>query len=164
MLIELTKTNDEGSLLRCRRADESVTWQRHDSARGSFFARHDLSHFAVETVLGLHDAFFGLIASGWEIAETTGKTAKGPLPDAALAIEHLVGMFDMERASGVPVTANEVNEYATAFAACFGREAPIKLSRETLERIRAEIALLDDRWREVSVGETLSLHFPERAR
>jgi hypothetical protein len=58
--INLKKISDEQASLNCRRADSTVTWSRVHP----FYPRHDLSHFAVETVLGLRQGFFGLIAEG----------------------------------------------------------------------------------------------------
>ena len=45
------KTNGAAALS-CERADGSVTWQRQEGQLGRFFPLHDLTHFAVETVLG----------------------------------------------------------------------------------------------------------------
>lgn len=64
-------------MLRCVRADGSATWQKQESRHAAFFALHDLTHFAVESTLGFQRGFFGLIAQGWEIEETTGKQARG---------------------------------------------------------------------------------------
>jgi hypothetical protein len=76
LLIQITKRSDGGGLLRCVRADGSVTWQKQESRHAGFFALHDLTHFAVESTLGFQRGFFGLIAEGWEIEETTGKQAR----------------------------------------------------------------------------------------
>ena len=55
------KTNGEAALT-CQRADGSITWQRQEGEASRFFPMHDLTHFAVESILGLDAAFFGLIA------------------------------------------------------------------------------------------------------
>ena len=70
MLIEFTKRADGRVVLRCVRADESVTWQRNDDQNARFFPLHDLTHYAVEIELGFARGFFGLIAEGWTIEET----------------------------------------------------------------------------------------------
>jgi hypothetical protein len=60
------------------------------SPRGVFrAARSDA--LRLETELGFGRGFFGLIAEGWEIEDTTGKGARGPLPDEAKLVEHIVG-------------------------------------------------------------------------
>jgi len=58
--IQITKRSDGGGVLRCVRADGSVTWQKQTARHAAFFALHDLTHFAVETTLGYRQGFFGL--------------------------------------------------------------------------------------------------------
>ena len=111
MRVEIRKTADGSGLLRCTRRDGTVCWQKQ-RRHGVHFAFHDLTHFAVETVLGYQDGFFGLLAQGWEMEDATGKGVRGPLPSGALEVEALVGTFDAERASSVFLTAAEFNEMA----------------------------------------------------
>src|ERR1700682_3030828 len=112
LLIQLTKRPDGSGLLRCVRANGSVTWQKQSSRHAPHFALHDLTHFAVESTLGFRRGFFGLIAEGWEVDDTTGKGARGPLPEEAAVVERIVGLFDTDRASATLLTADEFNEYA----------------------------------------------------
>ena len=91
--IESTRRADGSVVLRCTREDGSVTWQKHEGAQAQFFAFHDLTHFAVETTLGIRNGFYGLIADGWDIADTSGKGNRGPLPSDAMLVEHLVALF-----------------------------------------------------------------------
>src|SRR5271169_6570573 len=104
--IQMTKRADGGFVLRCVRADGSATWQKQ-GGHAAFFALHDLTHFAVESTLGYERGFFGLIAQGWEIEDTTGKGSRGHLPPDAVEVERIVGMFDTERGSGVLLTAED---------------------------------------------------------
>jgi hypothetical protein len=76
LLVQLVKRADGGSALRCRRADGS--WQTHQGQQAAFFPGHDLTHFAVESELPGTIAFYGLIAAGWDIEDTTGKGRAGP--------------------------------------------------------------------------------------
>ena len=76
-------------MLKCIRADGTTTWQKQSERHAAFFSLHDLTHFAVETTLGLKRAFFGLIAEGWDIEDTTGKGARGPLPAEAIEVERV---------------------------------------------------------------------------
>ena len=62
LLIRIKKKNDGSAALSCVRADGSVTWQRQDGQQGRFFPLHDLTHYAVETVLGQPRGFFGACA------------------------------------------------------------------------------------------------------
>src|SRR5262249_42752559 len=107
--VQFTKRTDGSVVLRCVRRDGSATWQRHEK-HASFFSYHDLRHFAVETTLGLRKGFYGLIADGWDIADTNGQGARGRLSAASVFVEHIVGLFERERAGGaLPLSASEFN-------------------------------------------------------
>lgn len=159
LTIELSKTASGDSVLRCVRADGSASWQRNAGPRARFFAMHDLTHYAVESMLETDEGFYGLIARGWDIEETTGKGAKGALPEAAIAVEHLVGLLDAERSSGTTIPAAEVNAYSAAFARESGRAGLPELSEELLRRIRAEATQWQTAWNNLSPGETMTLSF-----
>jgi hypothetical protein len=121
-----SKRTDGSGVLRCTRADGSVTWEKRQKHAG-FFALHDLTHFAVESALGFRQGFFGLIAEGWDIEDTTGKGKKGPPPPEAAVVEQLVGAFDREQSSGGLWPVSEFNTLV----------APYQLTEEGLERVRA---------------------------
>jgi len=161
--VQITKKPDGGSILRCTRADGSLTWQRQSGPQARFFAAHDLTHYAVETTLGARYGFFGLIADGWDIADTTGKGARGPLPPEALAIEHLVGTLDRERSSGEELTAEALNEYAASFAIDGGRAAPRAVTDAELARMRALVRELHGRWLALPPGASMDLDFDRLA-
>jgi hypothetical protein len=158
--IQITKRADGGGVLKCIRADGSETWQKQSDRHAAFFALHDLTHFAVESELGIRDAFFGLIAAGWSIEDTTGKGARGALPLDAQFVENVVGTLDSVRASGARWTAEEFNENTARFAANGGRPAPRRLSDDDLARVRKRRAELFEQWRALPIGQTLELDFP----
>ena len=145
--------------MRCVRADGSMTWQKQESRHAAFFALHDLTHFAVESVLGFRRGFFGLVAEGWEIEDTAGKRARGQLPDEAKAIEYIVGCLDNERASGASWSAEDFNEQAAIHAASAGLPAPRRLTDEELARVRATRDDLLAEWRAIQPEQTLELQF-----
>lgn len=157
LLIQITKRSDGGGVLRCIRTDGSVTWQKQESRHAAFFALHDLTHFAVESTLGFKRGFFGLVAEGWEIEETTGKRARGPLPDEAKQVEYIVGSLDSERAAGAIWTAEDFNQQAAIHAKSAGTAQPRRLTDEELARVRARTAELFGEWRSVEPGKTLEL-------
>src|SRR5437763_1012073 len=102
MIVRFTKARHEERphTMTCIRDDGSTTGQPSTS----FFVRHDFTHFAIETVLGLDDAFFGLIAKGWEVdsfgdREAGSRKARKVPPAAALA-EILAGVLDLDWATG----------------------------------------------------------------
>ena len=147
-------------VLRCVRADGSITWQRNDDQNARFFPLHDLTHYAVETELSFPRGFFGLIAEGWNIEETTGKTARGALPNEALEVEYLVSAFSAERAGGAIASAAEFNQLAATFASAKGMPPPRLLSDEDLARVRARFDELAVSWRALAPGQALELVFP----
>ena len=159
MLIEFTKRADGRTVLRCVRGEGSVTWQRNDDEHARFFPLHDLTHYAVETELGFTQGFFGLIAAGCNIEETTGKTARGALPNEALEVEYIVAAFSAERAGGAIASAAEFNQLAATFASAKGMPPPRQLSDEDLARVRERFDELAAKWRSLSPGATLELSF-----
>src|SRR6185312_8705387 len=148
--IEILKPSAEQGLLRCTRADGSVTWQKQGRHAGHF-ALHDLTHYSVETVLGYRQGFFGLVAAGWDIEDTTGKGARGALPPEAVEVERIVGLFDSERAGG--------QRWAVAD---FNAVAPRPLRAEAIEAIRQRRSQLFAQWRAVAPGDCLELAFDGR--
>ena len=145
--IEISKRSDGAGVLRCTREDGSVTWQKQVK-HGAHFALHDLTHYAVETALGYRRGFFGLIAEGWDVEDTTGKGARGPLPGEAGEVEQIVGLFDSERGSGTLWTAEEFNQFS-----------PRVLTKAEVLRVRALRGALFRQWSEVASGQKLELKF-----
>ena len=108
LLIRIKKKNDGSAALSCLRADGSVTWQRQNGLQGRFFPLHDLTHYAVETVLGHTRGFYGLVAEGWDLTDFGNPWRRGPLPPEALVSEFIVGFLDRERGAGVEWSAAEL--------------------------------------------------------
>ncbi len=147
--VEIVKRADGAGVLRCTRPDGSVTWQKQTERHAAFFSLHDLTHFAVESTLGLRGGFFGLIAHGWDIEDTTGKGARGPLPPEAGVAEQVVGLIYMEQAQGASWTPDEFNAYSAR-----------PLTQAEIEAIRQRRTELFSQWAAVPVGGTLELKFP----
>jgi hypothetical protein len=158
LAIEITKKPEGAVILRCVRSDGSISWQKRDAGDAVFFALHDLTHFAVESELAYRRGFFGLIASGWDIDDTTGKGSRGPLPDEAVEVEFLVGFLDRERVGGSAASAEDFNIFAAVYAsgASF---APRSLSDQELNRVRARRDVLFSEWRALPAGSTLKLRW-----
>lgn len=158
--ILMTRRADGGSVLRCERSDGTVTWQRLDGPQAAFFPMHDLTHFAVETVLGTTEGFFGLVAAGWDIADTTGKGTRGPLPAGAMAIERIVGFLDVERGTGGAWSAEEFNEQMrNATAAADKRDQFRALAEDELSRIRTRRRELFGEWNRLAPDAMIELVF-----
>ena len=157
--IQFVKEKDGSILLRCHRADGTTTWQRNDSSRGSFFIIHDLTHYAVETELGHHRGFYGLVADGWNLTDFGAPWPRGPMPADMDPSELIVGFFDTERAGGVTWSAEDFNDKAEKYFASHGGTQTLTLTDEELHRIRARVHELSDRWKLLPRGETLELVF-----
>ena len=161
MKIEIAKRTDGSVVLKFRRQDGTEEWQKQNGHQALFFPLHDLTHYSVETELGIRDAFYGLVAAGWSIEDTTGKGARGPITANAVFVESVVGTLDTERASGSRWTAEEFNENTSRFAKNGGRAKPRQLTDDDLARIRKRRAELLSAWHELAPGRTLDLDFPD---
>ena len=157
--IQLVKEKDGSILLRCHRADGTTTWQRNDGSRGSFFVVHDLTHYAVETILGHRRGFWGLVADGWNVTDFGAPWPRGPIPADMDPSELIVGFFDGERAGGVRWTAADFNDKAEKYFSNQGVAKTLSLSDAELDAIRARLHELTDRWSLLPRGETLELVF-----
>ena len=152
MRVQITKKADGSGVLRCIRDDGSTTWQKQTDRHAAYFALHDLTHFAVETMLGFRRGFFGLIAEGWDIEDTTGKGARGPLPPEAGEAEMMVGVFSAERAGGVIWTVDEFNE-------CAAMTGVRNLTFDEIVRVKKKRSELFQQWAAVAPGATLDLFY-----
>lgn len=160
LIIRLKKKSDGSSALSCVRADGSTTWQRQEGQLGRFFPLHDLTHFAVESVLGWRRGFYGLLAEGWDITDFGKDERKGHVPPDAAIAEAIVGFFDLERATGERASADDLNWRVDTY--CEAHRLP-RLSPgvtdEQIGRIRALRAALFARWNALPAGEVLELSF-----
>lgn len=107
----------------------------------------DLTHIAVEAVLQAQSGFFGLVAQGWDIEDTTGDRARGPLPREALEVEQLVALFLAERSSGAQWTPGD-----------FSSVRP--LTGEQLDAVRWMVDDLLAEWAAVPVGGAFVMQRP----
>lgn len=160
--IQLKRLTNGGAALTCTRADGSIIWQRQDGSRGVVFPTHDLTHFAVETVLGYANGFYGLLAAGWEFGDFAAPWPRGPIPAEAREVELLVGLFEVERRMGGGWSAAQLQEQAKLYSATQkpGRKVAIPVLRDD-EVVRLHAALQDllARWSATHPDETLDLEF-----
>src|SRR6266571_3914122 len=135
LLIRIKKKSDGSAALSCLRADGSVTWQRQDGQQGRFFPLHDLTHYAVETVLGHTRGFYGLVA------------------------EFIVGFLDRERGAGVEWSAAEFRGAAATYFVQHACDAPCTVTDNDLRQVRDKRQELFAQWAALPAGETLELRF-----
>lgn len=160
LIIRIRKTTDGGAALTLERQDGTRTWHRQQGAQGRFFPLHDLTHYAVETVLGHRRGFFGLVIEGWSITDFGSPWPRGRMPEDSDPTELIVGFLDSERASGKTWSADDLNSELMLH----GAGAVRHVSQEALDRIRALRDEFFARWRDLPEGEVLELEFarPER--
>jgi len=109
---------------------------------------HDMVHYAVESMLA-HRGFLGLVAQGESAAYTTlgGESEE--------AIERLVETFQAEMWGGRVAAADLLATYEHA---CGARgHAPVPVSADDVEAVRARLADLTERWSRVPVDGSLAL-------
>jgi len=158
MVIQLKKGRDGPATLACVRVDGTRTWGKEHP----FFPVHDITHCAVESVLGFEHAFFGLIATGWDIDDFEKPGASRRMPVQALVAEHVVGVFDRERALPTPLTVTEFNETVFASLPPLQRDAFQPLTDAQVSHVRALRSTLEAHWHALPVGATMEVTFPAR--
>jgi hypothetical protein len=159
LTIRIKKNRDGTAALSCTRADGSVTWQKQRGQQALFFPRHDLTHYAVETVLGHRRGFYGLVAEGWDMSDFGTPWPRGPMPADANPSELIVGFLDAERAGNVRWTAADLNEKVALYYETHHIDAEFNVSDNQLAQIRQRRAELFAMWEAVPPGESLKLAF-----
>ncbi len=159
LVIRIKKGADGRTSLSCTRGDGSTTWQRQEGAQARFFPRHDLTHYAVEMILGQPRGFYGLVAAGWELTDFGTPWPRGKLPKEANLSEMIVGFFDRDRASGQMGTVAELNAHLAAFCEEFSLPSPEAFTESDLSRVRKMRRELFAQWDAVEPGGALDLRF-----
>jgi len=166
MQITFRKTSDrtlETTVLR----DDGVTVQLRGSCRKSELP-HDLSHYVVETELGLERGFWGCIGKGVLFSGMTVVSGRRR-PIVNPRSQALIRATSQERgASEFPVeafcAAARIRDPALRFAKLVSPEVkqwlPVHVDKDTRRRIVERLLILEGRWRELSEGESITLFWP----
>lgn len=157
--IRIKKNPDGRTSLSCTRADGTTTWQRQEGGQARFFPRHDLTHYAVETVLGHRNGFYGLVAAGWDLTDFGSPWPRGKIPADANLSEMIVGFLDLERRTGEIGLAQDLNTRLAEFCAENSLPGPAVLTDDDLNRVRQKRGELFARWDAVEPGDALELPF-----
>jgi hypothetical protein len=150
---------DGTPVLSLTRRDGSVAWQR----QSHFFPVHDLGHLAIESVLELRQAFWGMMADGWEFSDFGTPWPRGRMPnepEAGLA-ECIAGWFDRMRPSGEDDASAValLNADLALYFASHGNAVPRVITAAEFTRIRTLRRELAARWHALAPGEALELEF-----
>jgi len=123
---------------------------------------HDLTHYAVETTLGLREAFFGMLSSGRDIDSFGTKDGRKDFyPYEALLAEGLVGLVQVAFVGGDAMTSAEIMQQWTLSRANAGLDAPA-VTVNQVDAVRSALRALVERWDAVEAGQSMELAFPSR--
>lgn len=156
--VNLKKISAERASLHCRRPDGTETWSRVHP----FYPGHDLTHYSVESALGLKHGFFGLIASGWELSDFIQRSVAARLPTEAFWSECAVGVTELLNHGGAPANPPAFAEWEEALQQSIaGQGLPAFRGVHEAEyaRLNELRATLLRRWSKLPTGETLTLDF-----
>ncbi len=152
------KRGTPSSILTVKRADGTYTWTRLYPG----LEVHDLAHYAVEDVLGLEHAFYGILAQGYNIEDFEApREERHPdlqpknLKPEALQTEHLVNLLLTELQTG-ELLDGFLSQLSTILTES-GLPPMTELTTENLSAIRSCLNELCTCWRATKTGETLEL-------
>jgi hypothetical protein len=117
---------------------------------------HDLLHFAVETEAGLHDSFYGMLASGRMLADLKADAMEMQAGEAAVT-ERAVGVLTGAIGSGVP--ADRVVLAWRRLEDAMGGPPPAWFDAAFVERVRERMRRLTGEWKATPFGESMTLTF-----
>ena len=125
-----------------------------------FFITHDICHYALESVLNLKKAFYGLVATGTDIKEFDLPRDKRTieLTSEAIFAEQMVNLLTIEYSQGY------IEHFmVTIQEACNKNDVPLvkELNEERLREIRALYRQLMGQWNLLPGEKTMTLIFEE---
>ncbi len=153
--MQITKNTGKPHIIKYILDNGTVTWMYSDD----FFVRHDLSHYAIESVMEYRTAFNGMLNGGMDIKdfEDKEKRAKITVTDEACYAENMSNLFLTEILQGEFEDFNTVQK--ESFVA-FNTQCPVMtLSDEKIRAIRNYLGQLLNQWNEMPFGNTMELTF-----
>ena len=133
--------------LTCIRDDGTVTWAHIHHG----FVQHDFAHYVVETTLGFQNAFFGLVAKGYDIPDFSLPTSKRPfkITKEAMKVEPIVALLQAELWESFPDPLLQPDS----------QELPANVTSEQIEIMRRHLRKLLQQWQNLMPGESMDLQF-----
>jgi hypothetical protein len=141
--------------LACTRDDGSTTWAKVQD----YFPLHDMTHYVVETTLRIPNAFYSLVAAGWDISEFAVKGNAKRIPAEANLVEALVSRLQNELMPGVHFTPESYNEEVLAILEGIGNPARRPVTQDELTEMRTRLRELIAEWKALEPGESIELDF-----
>ena len=155
MLIKITKGRDGPNILTCVRDDGTTTWAKVQD----YFPIHDMTHFVVETTLGIPNAFYSLVRDGWDIPDFAVKGTAAKLPPQANLVEALVGRLQRDLMPSAEFTAESFNEEVDAVLQGIGNPERRHVTDSELATMRGRLRDLMSQWKALEPGESIELSF-----
>lgn len=155
MRVKITKGRNGPNTITCIRDDGSTTWAKVQD----YFPVHDMTHFVVETTLRIPNAFYSLVADGWDIPDFAVKGAAKRIPPEANLVEALVSRLQQELMPGSEHTVDSYNEEVLAILEGIGNPCRRTVSAQELSEMRVRLRELMSKWRGLEAGESLELIF-----
>ncbi len=155
MKLLVTRNSNKPHVIKYIRDDGSETWMYADD----FFVQHDLSHYALEKKLNFTSAFMGMLNNGMDIKdfENREKRKQLSITQEALYAENMANLFLMEIKQENFDDFNEVSKQA--FDNMNTSIPALTLNENQISEIRIFLLQLLKTWKELPVGQTLTLNF-----
>jgi hypothetical protein len=153
MQLQIKKNTVKQHLIKYIRDDGSHTWMYADD----YFVQHDLSHFAIESVLKYSNAFMGMLNAGMNIKDFENREKRKELgisKEAAYA-ESMANLFLMEISEGDVEPFNKVSQ--SVFTTSFPQFDPPELSDIEKNNIRLYLKQLLNLWQNLPAGDEILL-------
>ena len=158
--INIKKEKNKPSVLTCTRLDNTTTYIKLYPN----LEIHDIAHFVVETHLQYQNAFYGLLAQGYNIQDfelPKGKRPEDLIPNnlsaEALITEHIVNLLQVEY-----INAKEDIDFIKFLTEILKENQlpfPDKLTEELLNSIRKELFKQMHLWNTICFEDNFQLVF-----
>ena len=156
--LKFKKKADAHAVFTAVREDGSST-STTIGAHTGFGPVHDLTHYVVETSLGLKNGFLGLLAAGRNV-EDFNHDSKHWLPEEAQIAEAIAGQLSQDSMTGRPLSVEDFNWTVRDVLSRSGvKLAAPELTAFELSALHAKLAELRRKWDSIAIGETLELQF-----
>ena len=135
--------------LTCVRDDGSVTWTYLHSG----FVYHDFAHYVIETTLGFKNAFFGLVAKGYDIPDFNEpkSTRRFEIPKEAVDLEPVVALLQAD------VLNSELDR--NGLFQSYSASLPVNITDEQLKVMQQKLQVLLQQWQDLQPGQSMALRF-----
>jgi hypothetical protein len=118
-----------------------------------------MTHYVVETTLRIPNAFYSLVADGWNITDFAVKGTAKRIPPEANLVEALVSRLQTELLPGHAFTADSYNQEVEAVLEGIGNPLRRPVTDDELNEMRLRLRECMSRYRALEPGQSLELIF-----